>query len=68
MNPSDLENDTYDLSRFLRAQHHDYAVAISEIREGQKRSHWMWYIFPQYVPFAPDPPEEDTQGEHRNPL
>ena len=36
-----------DLSRFLKAQEHDYARALSEIRSGRKRSHWMWYIFPQ---------------------
>ncbi len=36
-----------DLSRFLEAQERDYAQALSEIRSGRKRSHWMWYIFPQ---------------------
>ena len=36
-----------DLSRFLKAQERDYARALSEIRSGRKRSHWMWYIFPQ---------------------
>ena len=36
-----------DLSRFLSAQQHSYATALSEIRQGRKRSHWMWYIFPQ---------------------
>lgn len=36
-----------DLSRFLKAQETDYKRALSEIRSGQKRSHWIWYIFPQ---------------------
>ena len=36
-----------DLSRFLKAQEHDYARALQEIQSGRKRSHWMWYIFPQ---------------------
>ncbi len=36
-----------DLSRFRRAQARDYASALAEIRAGRKRSHWMWYIFPQ---------------------
>ena len=36
-----------DLSRFLKAQEHDYEQALGEIRSGRKRSHWMWYIFPQ---------------------
>ena len=37
----------YDLSRFLKAQEYDYEQALREIRSGRKRSHWMWYIFPQ---------------------
>lgn len=36
-----------DLKRFLDAQEHDYATALLEIRSGRKRSHWIWYIFPQ---------------------
>ena len=35
------------LQRFLDAQQRDYATALAEIRGGRKRSHWMWYIFPQ---------------------
>ena len=35
------------LSRFHRAQTFDYNVALTEIQLGRKRSHWMWYIFPQ---------------------
>ena len=37
----------YDLSRFLKAQEWDYDTALSEIRSGRKRSHWIWYILPQ---------------------
>jgi uncharacterized protein (DUF1810 family) len=40
--------DPYDLSRFIQAQERDYEQALSEIRSGRKRSHWMWYIFPQF--------------------
>jgi uncharacterized protein (DUF1810 family) len=36
-----------DLQRFLDSQESDYAIALNEIRSGRKRSHWMWYIFPQ---------------------
>ena len=36
-----------DLNRFLEAQETDYPVALREIRNGRKTSHWMWYIFPQ---------------------
>ena len=35
------------LERFLKAQEYDYEIALSEIKSGQKMSHWMWYIFPQ---------------------
>ena len=37
----------YDLSRFLEAQKNSYDIALREILAGRKRSHWMWYIFPQ---------------------
>lgn len=36
-----------DLQRFLEAQEDDFKIALSEIRNGRKQSHWMWYIFPQ---------------------
>jgi uncharacterized protein (DUF1810 family) len=39
--------DPYDLARFVEAQRHTYDEAIAEIRRGRKRSHWMWYVFPQ---------------------
>lgn len=39
--------DPFDLDRFVRAQATDYDRALSELRSGKKRSHWMWYIFPQ---------------------
>jgi uncharacterized protein (DUF1810 family) len=39
--------DPFDLDRFLVAQEVHYDEALAEIRDGQKRSHWMWYVFPQ---------------------
>ena len=42
------DEDPFDLNRFLQAQEADYEVALAEIRGGQKRSHWIWYIFPQF--------------------
>lgn len=39
-----MENN---LQRFLIAQDTDYKLALSEIKNGRKRSHWIWYIFPQ---------------------
>ena len=40
-------NDPHNLTRFVRAQESDYARALSEIRSGRKRTHWIWYVFPQ---------------------
>ena len=40
-------NDPFDLSRFVEAQEADYERVLAEIINGQKRTHWMWYIFPQ---------------------
>lgn len=39
--------DTNHLQRFISAQERDYETALSEIKQGRKRSHWIWYIFPQ---------------------
>ena len=36
-----------NLERFIEAQERDFETALEEIRAGYKRSHWMWYIFPQ---------------------
>lgn len=42
-----MTDDPFDLARFLQAQENVYERALAEIRAGFKRSHWMWYIFPQ---------------------
>ena len=42
-----VEDDPYDLNRFIEAQEVNYDNAISELRAGRKRTHWMWYVFPQ---------------------
>ncbi|MFP4603542.1 MAG: DUF1810 family protein, partial [Halochromatium sp.] len=39
-------NDPFDLTRFVQAQEPIYAQALAEIKAGQKRTHWMWFIFP----------------------
>jgi uncharacterized protein (DUF1810 family) len=39
--------DPFDLNRFASAQEGVYDRALAEVRSGLKRSHWMWYIFPQ---------------------
>ena len=39
--------DICSLNRFTEAQERTYAIALEEIKRGEKQSHWMWYIFPQ---------------------
>ncbi len=51
------DKDPYNLRRFLDAQNPVFARVCSELRAGRKRSHWMWFIFPQiqglgYSPLA----------------
>ena len=40
-------NKEYNLKRFEDAQKEVYPIALKEIKQGYKQSHWMWYIFPQ---------------------
>ena len=40
-------DNTFDLNRFTNAQAGIYETALAELKNGQKRTHWMWYIFPQ---------------------
>ena len=40
-------DDPYDLARFVAAQASIYAQAVAELAAGRKRSHWMWFVFPQ---------------------
>ena len=40
-------SDPFDLQRFVDAQFQTYDQALAELRAGQKRTHWMWFVFPQ---------------------
>ena len=40
-------DDHFDLNRFTNSQENIYSSVLAELRSGQKRTHWMWYIFPQ---------------------
>jgi len=48
-------DDLPGLDRFVRAQASDYERALAEIRGGRKRSHWMWYVFPQLAGLGSSP-------------
>jgi uncharacterized protein (DUF1810 family) len=42
-----VNHDPYDLERFLQAQAAVYERVLAELTAGMKRSHWMWFVFPQ---------------------
>lgn len=44
-----------NLDRFLSAQDQNYTDALAELRQGAKRSHWMWYVFPQLAGLGRSP-------------
>ncbi len=41
-------DDPFNLNRFVEAQSADYEEVLAELRAGRKRSHWIWFIFPQF--------------------
>ena len=47
-----------DIQRFIDAQKKDYEIALSEIKQGHKENHWMWYIFPQILGLGESPMAE----------
>jgi uncharacterized protein (DUF1810 family) len=51
-----METDQgWGLSRFLKAQEQTYSRALAELSAGEKRSHWMWYVFPQIAGLGRSP-------------
>ena len=52
---SNHPSDPYDLERFVQAQQSSYQQALSELRAGKKRSHWIWYILPQVLGLGSSP-------------
>jgi uncharacterized protein (DUF1810 family) len=44
-----MTDDRFDLARFVTAQAKTYDCALAELRAGRKRSHWMWFVFPQFA-------------------
>ncbi len=42
-----MSEPTADLGRFLTAQEPVYPTVLQELRSGRKRTHWMWFVFPQ---------------------
>lgn len=47
--------DDFNLTRFVEAQEPIYASVLAELRAGHKRSHWMWFVFPQLAGLGRSP-------------
>ncbi|MBS9773785.1 MAG: DUF1810 domain-containing protein [Tenacibaculum sp.] len=43
-----MKKDIFNLQRFIETQNSSYEIALNEIKNERKQSHWMWYIFPQF--------------------
>jgi uncharacterized protein (DUF1810 family) len=48
-------SDRFNLQRFVDAQERVYPTVLDELREGRKRSHWIWFIFPQIAGLGSSP-------------
>jgi uncharacterized protein (DUF1810 family) len=48
-------SDPFDLERFVEAQSSTYPSVLAELRAGDKRSHWMWFVFPQVAGLGSSP-------------
>ncbi len=51
-------DDPFQLNRFVEAQEHVFATALSELHTGRKESHWIWFIFPQLRALGRSPKAE----------
>jgi len=49
------DSDPFDLTRFVDAQAPVYPSVVDELRGGRKRSHWMWFVFPQLLGLGSSP-------------
>lgn len=49
------DGDPFDLKRFVDAQAPVYGGVVNELRGGRKRSHWMWFVFPQLLGLGNSP-------------
>jgi uncharacterized protein (DUF1810 family) len=50
-----VAEDDYDLQRFVDAQRQLYPMVVGELRDGRKRTHWIWFVFPQLTELGRSP-------------
>lgn len=55
MHATPMDNDPFDLNRFIEAQQASYRDALAELQAGRKTSHWSWYILPQVAGLGSSP-------------
>jgi uncharacterized protein (DUF1810 family) len=55
-------NAPFDLQRFVESQDRIYDTVIGELTAGRKRSHWMWFIFPQLRGLGSSRPRSDSRS------
>ena len=53
-----MRSDEFRLDRFRDAQEHSYATALQELQSARKRSHWIWFVFPQLTGLGRSPNSE----------
>lgn len=53
-----MDDELFNLSRFVDAQNDCYERVLEELGEGRKRTHWMWFIFPQFQGLGSSPTAE----------
>jgi uncharacterized protein (DUF1810 family) len=49
------DQDPFQLARFIGAQESQFDIALSELKAGEKRSHWIWFVFPQFAGLGRSP-------------
>jgi uncharacterized protein (DUF1810 family) len=59
-------DDPFHLQRFVDAQAHVFEQVLAELRDGRKRSHWMWFIFPQIAGLGSSPTAQQYAISGRN--
>ncbi len=58
MSTTENLSDTHNLVRFTEAQDSVYSTVLSELQQGKKTTHWMWFIFPQLAGLGRSPTAE----------
>jgi uncharacterized protein (DUF1810 family) len=61
-------SDPFNLQRFVDAQVRVYRIVVDELRAGRKRSHWIWFIFPQIAGLGSSPMASTVRDRLTRPI